>query len=222
MFRLFEAPHYFRRSGKERFRKAVMGGRLLEVRGRVERDDAVIHVIAWQYLPREALQDWLWESWRFVKQIFPLLVVGVFVVGMARVLVRPEWIEAVAGSNSLVGNLAGVAFGVFMYFPTLVEVPIARMFLDLGMHRGAGRKGRLRPLRAGGGAAAAAHRHSRGPPVRPVAGHASCAAGAAGPAGAGHGQPAGRVQRQTAGQRGRAAGPAPALKPVQRARRVTR
>jgi uncharacterized membrane protein YraQ (UPF0718 family) len=23
-----------------------------------------------------------------------------------------------------------------MYFPTLVEVPIARMFLDLGMHRG--------------------------------------------------------------------------------------
>ena len=31
---------------KERFRKAVMGARLLEVRGRVERDDTVIHVIA--------------------------------------------------------------------------------------------------------------------------------------------------------------------------------
>ncbi len=25
---------------------------------------------------------------------------------------------------------------VFMYFPTLVEVPIAKMFLNLGMHRG--------------------------------------------------------------------------------------
>jgi len=95
-----------------------------------------IHFIAWRVLAREALQDWLWESWRFVKQIFPLLVVGVFVVGMIRVVLRPEWIEAVAGSNSLAGNLAGVAFGVFMYFPTLVEVPIARMFLDLGMHRG--------------------------------------------------------------------------------------
>ena len=34
------------------------------------------------------------------------------------------------------GNLAGVVFGVFMYFPTLVEVPIAKMFLSLGMHRG--------------------------------------------------------------------------------------
>jgi hypothetical protein len=29
-----------------------------------------------------------------------------------------------------------VVFGVFMYFPTLVEVPIAKMFLSLGMHRG--------------------------------------------------------------------------------------
>jgi hypothetical protein len=36
----------------------------------------------------------------------------------------------------LLGNLAGVIFGVFMYFPTLVEVPIANMFLGLGMHRG--------------------------------------------------------------------------------------
>jgi len=82
------------------------------------------------------LDAWLWESWRFVKQIFPLLVMGVFVVGMIRVVLRPEWIESLAGANTVLGNLAGVAFGVFMYFPTLVEVPIARMFLDLGMHRG--------------------------------------------------------------------------------------
>ena len=34
------------------------------------------------------------------------------------------------------GNFIGVVFGVFMYFPTLVEVPIAQMFLRLGMHRG--------------------------------------------------------------------------------------
>jgi len=87
-------------------------------------------------LAEEELRDWLWESWRFVKQIFPLLVVGVFLVGVIRVHLRPEWIESLAGSNTLLGNLAGVAFGVFMYFPTLVEVPIAKMFLTLGMHRG--------------------------------------------------------------------------------------
>ncbi len=87
-------------------------------------------------LAEDELRDWLWESWRFVKQIFPLLVAGVFLVGVIRVFIRPEWIESLAGSNTLLGNLAGVAFGVFMYFPTLVEVPIAKMFLSLGMHRG--------------------------------------------------------------------------------------
>ena len=97
---------------------------------------AALHVIVRHRLSEDELRDWLWESWRFVKQIFPLLVVGVFVVGMIRVLIRPEWIEMLAGTNSLTGNLAGVVFGVFMYFPTLVEVPIAKMFLDLGMHRG--------------------------------------------------------------------------------------
>jgi len=89
-----------------------------------------------RHLREAELRDWLWESWRFVKQIFPLLAVGVFLVGSIRPLIQAEWIEAVAGRNTPLGNLAGVAFGVFMYFPTLVEVPIARMFLDLGMHPG--------------------------------------------------------------------------------------
>lgn len=77
-----------------------------------------------------------WESWRFVKQIFGLLVVGVFIVGMVRQVIQPEWIESLAGSNTVGANAVAVGFGVFMYFPTLVEVPVARMFLDLGMHGG--------------------------------------------------------------------------------------
>lgn len=81
-------------------------------------------------------QAWLWEAWRFVKQIFGLLVVGVFIVGVVRQLIRPEWIEALAGTNSVLANAVAVFFGVFMYFPTLVEVPVAKMFLDLGMHPG--------------------------------------------------------------------------------------
>jgi uncharacterized membrane protein YraQ (UPF0718 family) len=87
-------------------------------------------------LSEDDLRDFLWESWHFVRQIFPLLIVGVTAVGVIRVIIRPEWIESLAGSNSILGNMAGVTFGVFMYFPTLVEVPIANMFLDLGMHRG--------------------------------------------------------------------------------------
>jgi len=96
-------------------------------------------ILAWMLkaqLSEDETRDFLWESWKFVKQIFPLLVVGVFAVGIIRELIKPEWIEAVAGSNTVLGNFVGVVFGVFMYFPTLVEVPIAQMFLDLGMHRG--------------------------------------------------------------------------------------
>ncbi|MEW6716747.1 MAG: permease [Chloroflexota bacterium] len=87
-------------------------------------------------LTEDEIRNFLWESWKFVKQIFPLLIVGVFAVGVIRGFIKPEWIEALAGQNTLLGNLVGVVFGVFMYFPTLVEVPIANMFLGLGMHRG--------------------------------------------------------------------------------------
>jgi uncharacterized membrane protein YraQ (UPF0718 family) len=82
------------------------------------------------------IQEWLFETWRFVRQIFPLLVAGVFIIGALRPLIRPEWIESLAGENTLRANVVAVLFGVVMYFPTLVEVPIARLFLDLGMHRG--------------------------------------------------------------------------------------
>lgn len=82
------------------------------------------------------IQQWLWETWRFVRQIFPLLIVGVFLVGVIRVFIHPEWVQAIAGQNTFLANFTGVIFGVFMYFPTLVEVPIAKMFLSLGMHQG--------------------------------------------------------------------------------------
>jgi uncharacterized membrane protein YraQ (UPF0718 family) len=97
---------------------------------------SAIALVAWQGLGEYEVQEWLWETWRFVRQIFPLLIVGVFLAGMVRVLIPPKLIESIAGENTLLANLAGVLFGVFMYFPTLVEVPIANMFLQLGMHRG--------------------------------------------------------------------------------------
>ena len=115
------------------------GGLDLQFTGRFFGVLLAIAVLTWlmfKHLSEDERRDWLWESWRFVKQIFPLLVGGVFAVGVIRVLIKPEWIETLAGQNTILGNLAGVLFGVFMYFPTLVEVPIANMFLSLGMHRG--------------------------------------------------------------------------------------
>ncbi|MBN1137843.1 MAG: permease [Anaerolineae bacterium] len=95
-----------------------------------------VWAMAVKFFDAYAVQEWLWEMWRFVKQIIPLLIVGVFLAGMARAIIPATWIQAIAGRNTWWANLVGVLFGVFMYFPTLVEVPIAQTFLSLGMHRG--------------------------------------------------------------------------------------
>lgn len=97
---------------------------------------AAIGVIAARSFERNELANWLWETWKFVKQIFPLLVLGVFLAGVFKMIIPESWIQTLTGQNTLWANLIAVLFGVFMYFPTLVEVPIARMFLDLGMNRG--------------------------------------------------------------------------------------
>jgi hypothetical protein len=117
---------------------AADGLRIL-IKGRMLGVIAILGGIWWaarRYYDEYEIQEWLWETWRFVKQIFPLLIIGVFAVGIIRQVIRPEWIQNLAGRNTVLANFVGVVFGVFMYFPTLVEVAIADMFLSLGMHRG--------------------------------------------------------------------------------------
>jgi len=117
----------------------VAGGFSVGITGKLIAEALLIGAVWWMAARRfeaHEIQDWLWEMWRFVKQIAPLLLVGVLLAGMARSLIPATWIQTIAGSNTVWANLVGVLFGVFMYFPTLVEVPIAQTFLSLGMHRG--------------------------------------------------------------------------------------
>jgi hypothetical protein len=72
----------------------------------------------------------------FFKKIFPLLLIGIFVAGVLTSLMPENFLADYVGSNTVFANLAAVLFGVFMYFPTLVEVPMAKMFLGLGMAKG--------------------------------------------------------------------------------------
>ncbi len=118
---------------------ATAYGLRIGVTGKLLAEIALLGGIWWVALTQfeeYEVQEWLWETWRFVKQIMPLLLVGVFIAGAARMLIPAAWITTLAGSNTLGANMAGVFFGVFMYFPTLVEVPIAQTFLALGMQRG--------------------------------------------------------------------------------------
>lgn len=119
---------------------AVAGdGLVIGLNGRLVAEVLFLGAIGWMsahYFSAAERQEWLWETWRFVKQIFPLLLVGVFLASIARTLIPAVWIQTLAGRNTIWANFAAVVFGVFMYFPTLVEVPVAQTFLSLGMHRG--------------------------------------------------------------------------------------
>ncbi|MDF1539162.1 MAG: permease [Candidatus Thorarchaeota archaeon] len=88
------------------------------------------------YYEKSEIREWMKETFRFIKMIFPILLVGVFLSGMIMPLIPPELIVSLAGTNSLGGNIFAVLFGTIAYFPALVEVPIADMFMQLGMHQG--------------------------------------------------------------------------------------
>jgi uncharacterized membrane protein YraQ (UPF0718 family) len=87
-------------------------------------------------------REWLEATWTLTKQIFPLLIAGVFVSGI--LLGRPghegiipsEWVSRSVGGNSFLANLASAVMGAFMYFATLTEVPILQGLLGSGMGKG--------------------------------------------------------------------------------------
>jgi len=50
-------------------------------------------VYAWKALTTEEIKSFLRESWWFIKLIFPLLLVGVFLVGVLGKLLPEDWIR---------------------------------------------------------------------------------------------------------------------------------
>jgi uncharacterized protein len=96
----------------------------------------VLAVLAKLFFTKDETNAWLSETWFFTKKIFPLLLGGIFVAGVLTVLLPENFLATFMGQNTILANIIAVLFGVFMYFPTLVEVPMANMFLGLGMAKG--------------------------------------------------------------------------------------
>jgi uncharacterized membrane protein YraQ (UPF0718 family) len=93
-------------------------------------------ILAKRTYDNDEIKLWLQETLVFMKQIFPTLLLGVFLSGAIKPLIPQTIIANLAGQNTLIANIAAALFGTIAYFPTLVEVPVAKMFLDLGMHEG--------------------------------------------------------------------------------------
>jgi uncharacterized protein len=87
-------------------------------------------------------REWLDATWTLGKQIFPLLIGGVFVSGILlgrpghEGLIPSEWVSQSVGGNSLMANFVSSVVGAFMYFATLTEVPILQGLTGSGMGKG--------------------------------------------------------------------------------------
>lgn len=94
----------------------------------------VVMTFAW--LSEDRRIAWWDETIKFVSQIVPLLLVGVFLAATITHLIPKEQFQALASHNNLLTNFIAVMFGALAYFPALVEVPIAENFMKLGMSKG--------------------------------------------------------------------------------------
>lgn len=82
------------------------------------------------------IRRWLGETWWFVRLIFPLLLAGVFAVGIVGTLLPQAWIERHLGGSGLLPSLFATLLGSVSYFATMTEAPFVHTLLGLGMGKG--------------------------------------------------------------------------------------
>ena len=99
-----------------------------------------VAVILIFYYTRDEVKSWGHETWWVVKKIFPILLVGVFIVGVIGGVAANftpshdpstavgELTKPYLGNNSLFACLLASVIGALLYMPTLLEVPIIGTF----------------------------------------------------------------------------------------------
>ena len=66
----------------------------------------------------------------------PLLLVGVFVVGIIGFLLPEVWIREWLGGNGLVATFLATLLGGVSYFATMTEAPFVHTLMEKGMGQG--------------------------------------------------------------------------------------
>lgn len=82
------------------------------------------------------IKNWLTETWWFVKIIFPLLLLGVFVVGVVGEILPQKVIQNYLGGNGVLACFLATITGQLAYFATMTEAPFVHTLMKLGMGKG--------------------------------------------------------------------------------------
>ncbi|HOL21659.1 MAG TPA: permease [bacterium] len=91
---------------------------------------------AWRKIDKEDIKNWMRETMYFVRIIFPLLLAGVFIVGIIGEILPQNWIERFLGGNSIRASFFATLIGATTYFATLTEAPFVDKLMKLGMGKG--------------------------------------------------------------------------------------
>ncbi len=118
-------PNYLVQSGPYWVKVGVWAGLTL-----------VTAAYAWRTIAREELAQWLRETWWFVRIIFPLLLAGVFIVGVIGYLLPEAWIREWLGGNGLGASFLATLIGGVSYFATMTEAPFVDTLMGMGMGKG--------------------------------------------------------------------------------------
>jgi len=119
------APNYAIRSGPYLYKVYVWAAAM-----------AVVAIYAWRVKSWEEIKGWLNETWWFVRMIFPLLLAGVFIVGIIGAVLPQEWIETWLGGAGLRQSFLATIIGAVTYFATMTEAPFVDTLMNLGMGKG--------------------------------------------------------------------------------------
>ena len=97
----------------------------------------IVAAYVWKAIDKERIKDWLRETWWFVRIIFPLLLAGVFVVGIIGAILPADWVQTLVGGEGLRQSFIATLFGAVAYFATMTEGPFVHTMMSLGMGKGA-------------------------------------------------------------------------------------
>ena len=99
-----------------------------------------VMIIKW--FKKQELKNWKDASLDFAKQIMPLLFLGILIAGLLlgrpgeEGLIPSRFIKMLVGGNTFSANFFASLVGAFMYFCTLIEVPIVQGLIGSGMGKG--------------------------------------------------------------------------------------
>ena len=96
----------------------------------------VVALYSWKAINKGKIKRWLEETWWFVRRIFPLLLLGVFIVGVIGAVLPEEWIKTWLGGEGLQQSFLATLIGAVTYFATMTEAPFVDTLMNLGMGKG--------------------------------------------------------------------------------------